>query len=72
MNETLQNMLSNVTDQVSQLVGGDLPNLLGALAILAIGWLGALVVATVVRRALHRTTLDNRLAAWMGASQQQA
>ena len=40
------------------------------LAILAIGWLGALVVAAVVRRALHRTTLDNRLAAWMGASQQ--
>ena len=70
MNETLQNMLSNVTDQVSQLVGGYLPNLLGALAILAIGWLVALVVAAVVRRALHRTTIDNRLAAWMGASQQ--
>ena len=70
MNETLQNMPSNVTDQVSQLVGGYLPNLLGALAILAIGWLVALVVAAVVRGALHRTTIDNRLAAWMGASQQ--
>ena len=36
MNETLQNMFRNVTDQVSQLVGGYLPNLLGALAILVI------------------------------------
>ena len=70
MNETLQNMLRNVTDQVSQLVGGYLPNLLGALAILVIGWLVALVVAAVVRGALSRTTIDNRIAAWMGANQE--
>ena len=69
MNETLQNMFRNVTDQVSQLVGGYLPNLLGALGILVIGWLVALVVAAVVRGALKRTTVDNRIAAWMGASQ---
>ena len=66
MNETLQNMFRNVTDQVSQLVGGYLPNLLGALGILIIGWLVALVVARVVRGALKRTTIDNRIAAWMG------
>ena len=70
MNETLQNMLRNVTDQVSQLVGGYLPNLLGALAILVSGWLIALVVGGLVRGALKRTTLDNRIAAWMGASQE--
>ena len=70
MNETLQNMFRNVTDQVSQLVGGYLPNLLGALGILVIGWLVALVVARVVRGALKRTTIDNRIAAWMGASQE--
>ena len=69
MNETLQTMFRNVTDQVSQLVGGYLPNLLGALAILIIGWFVALVVAAVVRGALKRTTIDNRIAAWMGASQ---
>ena len=68
MNETLQNMFRNVTDQVSQLVGGYLPNLLGALAILVVGWLVALVVAAVVRGALKRTTIDNRIAAWMGVS----
>ena len=70
MNETLQNMFRNVTDQVSQLVGGYLPSLLGALAILLIGWLVALVVAAVVRGALHRTTIDNRITAWMGASEE--
>ena len=70
MNETLQNMFRNVTDQVSQLVGGYLPNLLGALAILVIGWLVALVVGAVVRGALKRTTIDNRIAVWMGARQE--
>ena len=70
MNETLQTMFRNVTDQVSQLVGGYLPNLLGALGILVIGWFVALVVAAVVRGALKRTTIDNRIAAWMGASQE--
>ena len=70
MNETLQTMFRNVTDQVSQLVGGYLPNLLGALAILIIGWFVALVVAAVVRGALKRTTIDNRIAAWMGASEE--
>ena len=70
MNETLQNMFRNVTDQVSQLVGGYLPNLLGALGIVVIGWLVALVVARVVRGALKRTTIDNRIAAWMGAGQE--
>ena len=72
MNETLQSMFRNVTDQVSQLVGGYVPNLLGALGILVIGWLVAVVVAAVVRGALKRTTIDNRIAAWMGASQDPA
>ncbi len=36
-----------------------------ALAILVLGWLVALVAATVVKRALKRTTVDNRLARWV-------
>ena len=69
MNDTLQNMFSNVTEQVSQLVGGYLPNLLGALGILIVGWLAALVVSAVVRGGLKRTTIDRRIAGWMGGSQ---
>ncbi len=54
-----------IIDQITQLVGAYIPNLIGALAILIIGWLVALVVSAIVRRALRRTTLDNRLARWI-------
>lgn len=54
-----------ILDQITQLVGAYIPNLIGALAILIIGWLVALVVSAIVRRALRRTTLDNRLARWI-------
>src|SRR5690606_41337871 len=42
-----------------------LPRLLGALAILVIGWLVALVAASLTRSVLHRTSFDNRLATWV-------
>jgi len=48
-----------------QLVLNSVPTLVAALAILIIGWLIALVVSAVVRRAVHRTTLDDRLASWI-------
>lgn len=42
-----------------------LPSLVGALAILLLGWIIALVVAGIVRGALRRTTLDERIASWL-------
>jgi len=54
-----------VLDQITKLAGAYIPNLIGALAILIIGWLVALVVSAIVRRALRRTTLDDRLARWI-------
>jgi Conserved TM helix len=39
--------------------------LLGALAILLIGWLVAGIVSSVVRNLLKKTDLDNRLAGWI-------
>jgi hypothetical protein len=54
-----------VLDQITQLVGGYIPNLIAALAILVIGWLVALILSALVRGALRRTTLDNRLARWI-------
>jgi len=54
-----------IWDQVVQSVGAYLPRFVGAVAILVIGWLIALIVSAVVRRALRRTTLDNRLARWV-------
>ena len=46
-------------------VGAYLPNLLGALAILIVGWLAATIVASVIQGLLRRTNIDNRIAAWV-------
>lgn len=46
-----------ILDQIVQ----SIPRLVGALAILVIGWLIALVASAVVRRALHRIALHDRL-----------
>lgn len=44
-----------------QLLLSSIPTVVGALAVLIVGWLIALVVSAVVRRALRRTTVDKRL-----------
>ncbi|MEZ5294606.1 MAG: mechanosensitive ion channel [Vicinamibacterales bacterium] len=46
-------------------VGSFLPNLLGALAILIVGWIVALAIAGLVRAILKRTSVDNRLATFV-------
>ena len=61
----MPNVVQGMVDQATQLVGGYLPNLLAALAILVVGWLVALVVGALVRGTLHRTSLDNRVARWL-------
>ncbi len=57
-------MLQSLFEQSSALVGNYLPSILGALLILIAGWIIALVAAAVVRGILHRTTIENRMAAW--------
>jgi hypothetical protein len=52
-------------EQIARLVGGYIPNLIAALAILIVGWLVALIVSAIVRGVLRRTSLDNRLARWV-------
>ncbi len=42
-----------------------LPNMLGAVGILVAGTVVAWIIARIVRAALKRTTLDDRLAAWL-------
>jgi hypothetical protein len=54
-----------VWNQITQLVGAYIPNLVGALLILILGWIVALILRAIVRAALRRTTLDDRLAAWI-------
>jgi len=52
--------------RVTEMLGGNLPALLAALAVLVVGWLLAFVVAAVVRSIMKRTQLDDRLALWLG------
>jgi hypothetical protein len=54
-----------IWDQITRLMGAYVPNFVAALAILIIGWLVALIVSAIVRGALRRTTLDDRLARWI-------
>ncbi|MGH7809728.1 MAG: mechanosensitive ion channel family protein [Candidatus Binatia bacterium] len=49
--------MDSVIDQIGQIIGGYMPHLAGALAILILGWLGARVVAAIIRRGLGRTNL---------------
>jgi hypothetical protein len=58
-------MLQQLFDRSSTMVGAYLPSVLGALVILIIGWIAALAAAAIVRGILRRTTIENRLVAWM-------
>ena len=68
-------MFAQTTEQITEETGRSfsqvygylapfLPRLLGAVAILVIGWLGALLVASIIRSALRRTGFDRKLAEW--------
>ena len=63
--ENLGSNLRGVWESFLGEVGGYLPNLAAALAILILGWLAALLVAKLVRAALKKTTIDNRIAGWV-------
>lgn len=52
-------------EEVARQVWAYLPQLVGALLILVVGWLCAVVIAAIVRGVLRRTSLDNRLAKWV-------
>src|SRR5213593_784239 len=49
-------------EDMSKAVAAYVPNVLGALAILIVGWLVARIIAAIVTGTLRRTELDNRLA----------
>ncbi|MBD1916026.1 MULTISPECIES: mechanosensitive ion channel [Cyanophyceae] len=53
---------SRFVQEASAQLGRFLPSLIGAIALLLLGWLVATVAALVVRNLLKRTDLDNRIA----------
>ena len=57
-------MFQDLLTQTTDMLGGFVPGLLGALGILVIGWIVAVVARSVVRGALKRTRFDERVAQW--------
>jgi hypothetical protein len=49
-------------DQVYNALGSFSPNLFGALVILIVGWIVALIISSVIGKALHRTGMDEKIA----------
>lgn len=54
--------MQEMLDRITQDLVGYVPNLLGAIAILIVGWLAAWIISAIVRKLLHKTTVDNRVA----------
>ncbi len=58
--------------QFWQNLGSTVPNLIGAILVLFVGWLVALIISAAIRAILSRTTVDDRIAASMGLGKGQA
>ena len=56
-------------DEVGKIIELYVPKLLGALAILILGWIIARIGGALCRAALHRTGLDNQLARWVAGNE---
>ena len=54
-----------ILNQMTQSFGAYIPKIIGAVVILIIGWIFALIVAAIVRGALRRTGLGNKIAGWI-------
>ena len=61
----MQGIMNQTSAQLAQLLGPQVLEILLALVILVGGWLVALLARVIVRGSLKRTTLDNRMAAWI-------
>lgn len=63
-------MLDAFLQQIAQFTGEGIPNFIVALLILIVGWLVALVLSALVRGALRRTKLDQRLNKWVAEEEE--
>jgi len=57
--------MQTIIVQIYESVGSYIPQLIGALVILIVGWLIAFIISNLVRRLLKRTGLDNKLVSWV-------
>ena len=58
----MREMVNNLSAELTPLFSSYIPNLVGAMMILLVGWVLALVGSALIRSGLRRTGLDTRLA----------
>lgn len=61
--------MEKIINDITQMIGSYVPNLLGAIAILVIGWIVALILARIVKSLLKKTGLDNKVAKKLNAEE---
>jgi len=54
--------MENIFTDITQMIGNYVPNLLGAIAILVVGWIVASIIASVVKSILKKTEIDDKIA----------
>ncbi len=59
--------MENIFTDITQMIGNYVPNLLGAIAILVIGWIVASIIARVVKGILKKTEIDDKIASKFNA-----
>ena len=57
--------MEQTMSEIRHLIGVYVPNLIAALVILIVGWLVAIILASIVRKALQRTELAGRIGRWV-------
>lgn len=58
--------MENFINQLQATLSGYVPTLLAAVAVLIVGWIVALLIASLVKRLLGKTDFDNKLVGWVG------
>ncbi len=56
---------------ISESLGGSVPNIIGAIAFLVVGWIVALIASGIVRGILSKTDIDNKIAAWITGAKEE-
>ena len=62
--------MNEIIQGISQQVGGFLPNIASAIGVLIVGWIIAHIIARVIRLAVNRTGVDQKIAGLLGSDKQ--
>ena len=63
--------MENMMNEIIRSIGAYLPSLIGALAILILGWVLAMIIASVIRRVLRRLGFNHLMRRWTGAEEKE-